>query len=57
MATKYFFRGAQAVLQRVGVEGASAQPFDSEVMSELAREMSAVRRVALPATNAGSATR
>jgi hypothetical protein len=34
MATKYFFRGARAVLQRVGVEGASAKPFDSEVMIE-----------------------
>ncbi|HEY0853950.1 MAG TPA: hypothetical protein VGD86_03905 [Devosia sp.] len=47
MATKYFFRGAQAVLQRVGVKGASAKPFDSEVMIELAGEMSPARRATL----------
>ncbi len=41
-------RAAEAVLQRVTAEeGASARPFDSEVMIELAREMSAARRAAL----------
>lgn len=35
------------MLQRVGVEGASAKPFVSEVMIELAREMSAARRATL----------